>query len=106
LLSQPLEIRLSLEASDDLDAILQFTLEQWGELQMEKYASFLQEAMLLLANFPHVGRKKDYLRPNCMCYQVGSHQIYYETTNTLLQIARIVHIRVDEEAVFKGVETF
>jgi plasmid stabilization system protein ParE len=100
LLPLPLEIRLSPEASDDLDAVLQFTLEQWGEVQMEKYASFLQEAMTLLANFPYLGRKKDHLRVGCLCYQVGSHQIYYDTTNTLLRISRIVHIRTDEEAIF------
>ena len=101
----PLEIRLSVEASDDLDNILQFTLEQWGEGQMEKYASFLQEAMILLASFPNAGRKKDHLRLGCLCYQVGSHQIYYDTTNTLLRVARIIHVQADDKGIFSHLET-
>lgn len=90
-----LDVIFAPEASDDMQDILQYTLETWGALQMDKYADLLERALQMLAGSPGLGRGRDDLYPGCQCYQAGSHCIYYDVRSKTLRVARILHMRMD-----------
>jgi toxin ParE1/3/4 len=91
----PLDVILAPAASDDLQDILQYTLETWGAGQMEKYADLLERALRKLAASPALGRSREDLYPGCQWYQAGSHCIYYDVRTGTLRVARILHMRMD-----------
>lgn len=49
-------------AESDLIGIWQYSFEQWGELQADKYLDQLDSGIRKLANNPEMGMKRDYVR--------------------------------------------
>ncbi len=86
-----LEIRLSALAESDLQEILQFTLESWGPLQRDTYASILNEALSQLSEFPWTGTRRPDLRSEFRARLAGQHVVIYSFSDTYLDVSRVVH---------------
>jgi toxin ParE1/3/4 len=94
-----LELALSSLAEQDLIGIARYTLDTWGERQLEKYRSLLNQAFLDLARDPKRSRTKP--RPElfsgCRSYHVGSHIILYRVNEDRIEIARVLHESMELE---------
>ena len=86
---------LSELAALDLADILQYTLEQWGERQMNVYSAKLERGLHQLARTPRIGKARDDRYPGCRCYAVEHHLVLYEIVERAVRIARFFHERED-----------
>src|SRR5215217_544150 len=86
-------------AEDDYRAILQFSLERWGERQSDRFGTELMNAIHDLVMFPSVGRSRHDLKPGVRGIVVRDYQVLYQVTSTTVRILRIIHTRRDAQAV-------
>lgn len=80
--------RLTQRAERDLQDIYQYTVDQFGERQAEKYLRELDGVFGLLAGFPNAGRV--YAGPTHQ-FVHGKHIILYRVVGDYLVIGRIFH---------------
>jgi toxin ParE1/3/4 len=90
-------IHVSESAESDLVGIWQYSLEQWGELQADKYLDELDSGIRKLADDPEIGFKRDYVRDGYRALFVGSHAVYYTVTPDAVHIIRVLHGRMDPD---------
>src|SRR3954451_11278459 len=83
------------EARDDHEHIQSYTLREWGEQQWEDYEAALDQALTTIGDNPHIGRRRDDLRPGVRSYVVRQHVIYYRITESAIILLRIRHGRSD-----------
>ncbi|MEQ5806029.1 type II toxin-antitoxin system RelE/ParE family toxin [Alteromonas sp. NFXS44] len=93
--------KLSELAEEDLRLIVARTIADWGQPQAEKYVLLLHETMLQIANSPHMGRTRPELYENTMSFPVGKHIVYYLKVEAGIEIARILHQRMDVVTAFE-----
>jgi len=84
---------LSAEAEEDLENIIRYTGEQWGERQIEVYRSKLDAALMALQTNPASGHSSADLPDTHRVYRVGSHIIVYRLKDDIIGILRILHKR-------------
>lgn len=82
---------------DDLDEILNHSIEQWGVKQAEIYAFQVRNSLALLAENPEIGRRCDDIRPGYLRFPVGSHTVFYRRRILGIWIVRILHNRMDHQ---------
>jgi toxin ParE1/3/4 len=86
---------LSALAELDFADILQYTLENWGVAQMERYAEILEQGMTLLTTNPLLGKRREDWFPGCRCHQIKHHLVLYEVVDGQVHVARLFHERMD-----------
>jgi toxin ParE1/3/4 len=91
---------LSNEAHDDLQDILQYTLQTWSEHQAILYKEKLNNAFKSIIDNPEIGRKKDNYFAGCHCFSVGKHIIFYRIDSVSIQFVRILHESRDVDKFF------
>jgi toxin ParE1/3/4 len=84
-------------AESDLVGIWQYSFEQWGELQADKYLDELDSGIRKLADNPESGLKRDHVRAGYRALIVGSHAVYYTVTPDTVHIIRVLHGRMDPD---------
>lgn len=93
--------KLSEFAEEDLRLITVKTIEGWGRTQAEKYVLLLHEVMIKIASTPDIGRNRPELFENAMSFPVQKHIVYYWKVEAGIEIARILHQRMDVLAAFE-----
>jgi toxin ParE1/3/4 len=89
-------IVLSRQADEDLLSIFEYSIRTWGEDQASRYKTQLEEGLSKLATSPALfGRTRADLPPGYYSYAVQSHVAIFRYTATTLEIARILHERMD-----------
>ena len=88
-------IRLSDPARADLAEIEAYTLEHWGEQQKTRYLAQLRKTMQNLPASPDIGVARDDIAPGIRACRVGSHVVLYTATESGVEIARVLHQRMD-----------
>lgn len=88
---------LSPEAKSDIESILLYTLQQWGERQFDIYSSTLNAALFALQDNPDRGRSRPELYAGCRSYRAAQHIIYYAVHGDEVHVARVLHIRMDPQ---------
>jgi toxin ParE1/3/4 len=86
---------LSPRASDDLDDILLYTEQQWGNEQREQYQQGLLDGLNQLLTFPFLGKERPDYEPGARSIQIEHHVAIYRVSETEVLISRIVHVRRD-----------
>jgi toxin ParE1/3/4 len=86
-------LALSQRAKEDLREIFAHTLLTWGEAQLAKYRSRIDEALRAILRNPSVGRPS--VKPNLKVLPAERHRIYYRTVGHTTYIVRILHERMD-----------
>lgn len=92
--------RLRPKADDDLVAIYQFTVLQWGARQAEDYIRELNLAFQTLAENNRIGRDCDHVRSELRAHTVGSHVIFYKPTVYGAAVVRVLHKSMDYSSRF------
>lgn len=87
--------QLSQAARSDLDAIADYTLERWGKEQARVYIDALHGRLTELAHQPLLGRKRDELAEDLLCFPFESHVVFYRCVDFGITIVRILHNRQD-----------
>lgn len=78
--------RLTRQAKSDIKAIYNYTVEHFGEGQVQEYLGGLEYSFDLLTDNPSMGRLFD---ENIRRYVYKSHLVYYEVKKDYLLIIRI-----------------
>ncbi len=84
-------------ARKDLEAIWQYTFEQWGIEQAERYLEAMFTCFEDLAANPRLGRERDDVKPGYRSFPQGRHVIFYTIGEFGIEIIGIVHQSADVE---------
>jgi toxin ParE1/3/4 len=82
---------VSVQAENDLDEIVGFTLTTWGPHQADIYLTRLEDGFQLLAEHPAVGRPVDSLRKGLRRFEIGRHVVFYMPEANGILIVRVLH---------------
>jgi toxin ParE1/3/4 len=91
------EYRFTPEAEDDLQEIIDYTIEYWGKAQAHKYVDGLEKLAAQLAESPGLGTARDQLINGLLSFPFESHVLYYLPQDHGMTIIRILHKRMDVE---------
>jgi toxin ParE1/3/4 len=90
-----MRLTLAPEAQADIEDILLYTLQTWGEEQQDKYAAALDKGFSLLQEDPEIGRGRPELYRGCRSYRIREHIVYYAVSGEDINISRVLHVRMD-----------
>jgi toxin ParE1/3/4 len=83
-------------AISDIEAIWEYSAENWGPDQADRYTDEIRDACYALAAGWKMGRSVD-VRPGYLKYGSGSHVIYFRETPEQLEVIRVLHGKQDVE---------
>jgi toxin ParE1/3/4 len=89
------QLYITARAASDHDAILQYTLEKWGEAQANYYGAMLTKTMDAVCNNPLSSQAKPEISNDTRVILAGSHVIVYRVCGSSVYISRILHARMD-----------
>ncbi|MFA3791039.1 type II toxin-antitoxin system RelE/ParE family toxin [Aliiglaciecola sp. SL4] len=87
--------RLSPLAEDDLYKIISTTINSWGNEQAKKYAQNIDAALIKLAQYPDFGRERNEIYKDAKSFPVEKHIVFYRVSVNGIDVARILHQRMD-----------
>lgn len=90
--------KLSKAAERDLEQLYRYTITQFSVIQANHYLEELERALILLAEFPAMGRSAEMIRPNLRSYVHQSHTIYYRIREKDILIVRVINQRMDHKS--------
>jgi toxin ParE1/3/4 len=93
--------RLRSLARKDLEFIWDYTLQQWGINQAERYFAALFDCFEDLTRNPNIGKPRDDVLPGTRSFPQGRHVIFYELDHAGIEILGIVHQSADIERHFE-----
>lgn len=95
----PLRIKLSPAARDDLLDIWHYSQLEWGSNRADEYLDSLRDRILWLTANKNLWRERDDLGDSVFSYIQQSHVIYFRgatgTSEPEIEIIRILHQRMD-----------
>tara|TARA_Y100000588_G_C13837342_1_gene746239 strand:- start:11 stop:310 length:300 start_codon:yes stop_codon:yes gene_type:complete len=88
--------RISQQAIEDLENIWIYTLKKWSKEQANRYYNLIIEEIEFVADNFMIGKSAEQTRKNYRVTKVKSHLIFYrKTENSIIEIIRILHERMD-----------
>lgn len=89
------EYRLSPKAQRDLEAIFDYTVEQWGLPQALRYTDLIEATCTKLAEAPLLSQDCSIIRSRYRRRNVEQHAIYFRQTSYGIAVVRILHQSMD-----------
>ena len=88
---------ISKQSSEDIEALLLYTIAEWGTAQMVLYQGSLNSAMDTLTVMPYIGHLVDSIQEGYRVLRVKEHVIIYRIDTALrrVNILRVLHKRMD-----------
>lgn len=83
--------QLSQEAEGDLVEIYDRSLDDWGEVQADRYLEGLYAVFASLEERPHAGRQRPEAGEDVRSRLFGSHIVFYAFDSERVNILRILH---------------
>lgn len=87
--------RLTPRAVADLDAIADYTIDQWGTDQLERYLGSLVRRFDWLCENPLAGRERNDVHPGYRSFPEGNHIVFYLISKDHIDIIGIPHKSMD-----------
>ncbi|MGV3491692.1 MAG: type II toxin-antitoxin system RelE/ParE family toxin [Devosia sp.] len=97
-----MRFRLSPAAAADIEAIWDYTAQQWDRVQADRYVRAIEERIVGLAEGRIPARSAEDIRPAYFKCAAGSHMIYFRRDANELEIIRILHQSMDMETRLRG----
>jgi len=88
-------LRLAPRARADLADIWHYSAVTWSPEQADDYLDVLRDRLVQLAHNPHLGLPTPELHPDLYRFPHASHVIYYRIAQDGIEIARVLHPRMD-----------
>ncbi len=82
---------LSEIADKDLEEIFDYTLEEFGFEQAEKYLLELEEVFQNLLLNPQLGKKRNEIKKDLYSLPKDNHIIFYRILDSHIRIIRVLH---------------
>ncbi len=79
----------------DLEAIAEYTIEQFGIEQARDYRDQLKGCFEQLADNPGLGRAAEQLSAGLRRFEYRSHIIFYQAIDSDILVVRVLHYRMD-----------
>ncbi len=89
------EYKLSKSATSDLEQILEYTLQNFGEKQAEKYVNQLKKHLAMLSQYPNSTAERDEFLPPVRIFPSGGHLIVYIIKKDHISVVRFLHKGMD-----------
>ena len=89
-------IAFSPAAETDIDDIWDYSADNWGPDQADRYTDEIRDACHALASGRKQGRVVN-VRPGYLKTLTGSHVIYFRDQGDRLEIVRVLHSRQDAQ---------
>lgn len=86
---------LSPLAAADLQLIYDYTLDQWGEAQAERYLAALRDRFRWLITHPDIGKQRNDIGWGLRSFPEGKHLIFYRVAGKNIEVAAVPHQRED-----------
>lgn len=83
------------KARSDIEAIADYTFENWGAVQEELYLRLLKRSLESLGENPELGRSLDEVIPGLRRLLAGQHIILYFIGELEIDVVRILHQSMD-----------
>ena len=88
-------IRLSRQASVDVNEIYLYGLINFGEDQADHYSAKIKNCLKTLQANSEIGRLDSRVNPAIRRFDFERHVIFYDTNDTEIIIVRIIHCSMD-----------
>lgn len=88
------EVTFSPAAISDLNDIWDYTAEEWGPDQADRYTDDIQDMCSSLARSERRGRTVD-VRDSYFKYAVGRHFVFFRMSGAGIVVVRILHQSMD-----------
>lgn len=82
---------LSYEADLDLDAIFDYTENEYGFNQAVKYLTDIDNVFNSLIENPNIGRARNEIKKGLFSLTEQKHIIFYRILNNYIRIVRVLH---------------
>lgn len=89
------EYRFTEKAERDLEAIIDYTMQQWNARQARIYLDGLEERCQLLADNPKLGIQREGVYEGLLSFPYESHVLYYVRESHDIAIVRVLHHSMD-----------
>ena len=86
---------LSEIADKDLEDIFDYTFDEFGFDQAEKYLLEIEEIFQNLIANPQIGKKRDEIKQGLYSFPKDNHIIFYRILDNHIRIVRVLHGRRD-----------
>lgn len=92
-----MRMKVSQEATDDLEGIWLYTIEHWSLEQADRYVNLILDGFDLILNDPKNGRDFSHIRKGYFGANAGSHLVFYRIDEAAdeLEVIRVLHERMD-----------
>lgn len=85
------KFKITEDAQEDLVGIRQYTLENWGSTQSQKYLEELKQKLLLIAENPLIGKTREDIGKKICSFSHGSHMLYYTLVRKQIVLFAVLH---------------
>lgn len=82
---------LSEIADKDLEEIFDYTFDEFGFDQAEKYLLEIEEIFQNLIINPQIGKKRDEIKQGLYSFPKDNHIIFYRISDKHIRIVRVLH---------------
>lgn len=79
----------------DLDDIWDYSVENWGARQAERYIRLIQDTIIGLVQGTQPSRSASHVRAGYRSLLVGAHVVFFKEHDELVDVIRILHQRMD-----------
>jgi|SRR5690349_18196132 len=93
--------RVAPQVETELEEIWHYITDHSNMEIADRLIDSITTRFLLLAQNPHLGRRRDDLRPNIRSFPVGNYIIFYRIENDTVLILHVLHGSRDLEALLK-----
>lgn len=93
-----MKYKLTPTATGHLVDIWNYTAEQWGTAQAEKYLLGIESKLRQLSENPDLGRHRPEVRRGYYSFPVARHIVFYLKSEDHIQVIGILHGRMDVDA--------
>jgi toxin ParE1/3/4 len=88
------------EAENDL-ADIWWHIAQDKPQEADRLLDRIQETLLMLTKFPHMGISREGLKPNLHSFSVGNYLIFYFPLEDGIEVVRVLHGARELDAIFQ-----
>ncbi len=88
-------LEISHEAYDDLIDIQNYTFQEYGENQWERYSIILEQALEHILKYPFSGHLREDVPKDYLTWQVEEHVFIYRIDTGTIYLVRVLHKKMN-----------